>query len=189
MNSRLLDYQPDLELTPTPRALRVAPADAGMAAAAELLEVDSAADLRQLLAKLINHAGGRAMPPTLRAALLAALERAAHAALPLTAPAALVDTLAGSGSAALKARAARVFGLELEGLSPEDMEFELARHFVGFANAAIRHVLHNADGDLARAVPAAIAAAARQLAPGLLEDAAHHGRWQRQGTRITVFDC
>ena len=65
--------------------------------------------------------------------------RAAKSILPLhRAGGPLIDAL-GSGGAKLCTRAARIFGLELEGLSPDDKEFELAQHFIRFAADAVRH--------------------------------------------------
>jgi len=69
------------------------------------------------------------------------------------------------------AAAAQIFGLELEGLSPEDKEFELTRSFVRLAADAVRHA---AAAALPPSVPPqAIASraateAARHWAPGLL---------------------
>jgi hypothetical protein len=71
--------------------------------------------------------------------------------------------------AAPDARTARLFGIELEGLSPEDSELETARRAVRFARAAAQ-----ATARAGRRLPAALAArrgtlaAARRWAPGLL---------------------
>ncbi len=65
-----------------------------------------------------------------------------------------------------------VFGLELEGLSQEDQEFEIARQFVKFAGAAAENAAELAStmphAQAAQAVQQAAVAAAKQHAPGLL---------------------
>src|SRR5690606_7356756 len=92
----------------------------------------------------------------------------------------------------MASNAGRIFGLELEGLSHEDQEYEVAKRFVQLAGAAAKN--------------AAIAAAARQLAPGLIRGTpptavagaagspcpscgrgAMSGRWIRRGNRIILF--
>lgn len=198
MERRLLDYLPDMELAPeaAPQPPAAAPAlkeDAEMTFGADLLEVGGGAGLQALLAQLVASVGaadGRAPDPALGRALTAALARAAQAILPIRsgpAPARGPD---------LKTRAARVFGLELEGLSPEDKEFEVARHFVRFAADTVAHARQAggaAGADPQTRVQAALRWSARRHAPGLLRQAAatpaHSGRWQRQGNRIVVLDC
>jgi hypothetical protein len=67
--------------------------------------------------------------------------------------------------------AARYFGLELEGLSAEDQEFELARQFVRFARAACSNAAQLANTAPPRQVAQrAVIAAARRHAPALLDD-------------------
>jgi hypothetical protein len=89
-------------------------------------------------------------------------------------------------------RAARLFGLELEGLSPEDKEFALARQFVRMVGQAGSNVgrLRGAAQDVAAR---ALRDATREYAPGLLKQldgqASRHGRWIRQGNRIVILDC
>jgi hypothetical protein len=65
--------------------------------------------------------------------------------------------------------AGRLLGLELEGLSPEDREFAVARQLVRFAGAASRLACSGPQGTQprARALRAA-ALASRSFAPGLL---------------------
>jgi hypothetical protein len=81
-----------------------------------------------------------------------------HRGGPEPAPASPVDT------------AARVYGLELEGLSAEDRDFEIARQFVRFAGEAIARA-SEAPARLPdpAAVGAAVAEAARAHAPGLMQ--------------------
>lgn len=199
MNSRLLDYRPDLDfldVAPQPAPPHGRSADMDMRRAAELLEVSDHAELRQFLRGLVaqvSRAGRAALDAPGAPALLAALQRAAQFTLPLQrAGGPLVDALGGSGADA-HARGARIFGLELEGLSPEDKEFELAQHFVRFATDAVRRAdaagIGGGAGGAAEAVQAALARAARRYAPGLLRRAEAEGRWQRQADRIIVHDC
>lgn len=75
------------------------------------------------------------------------------------------------GGNSLSAVAKRCFGLELEGISPEDQEFEVARRFVRFARDAIRNCLRRAGtGPAGQVTRQATTAAARRWAPGLLTE-------------------
>ncbi|MES2256928.1 MAG: hypothetical protein V4724_00345 [Pseudomonadota bacterium] len=184
MNKRLLDYIPQMEFPADTATAQRHDEDAEMAGGAALLEAASGAGLDDFLLSLIRRAGpsGRAaLHSPLGHALLAALKNAARSVLPLD-------------SATLKLKAATIFGLELEGLSPEDKEFELARHFVRFANGVIDAALAPGTSmDPDSRVQAALLQAARRHAPGLLRhsarQAASGGRWQRQDGRIVVLDC
>lgn len=64
--------------------------------------------------------------------------------------------------------AARMLGMELEGLSGEDRELETARQFMRFAGLAARRARQAARGDPRQLRRAALNLAARQYAPGLL---------------------
>src|SRR6516164_9165242 len=65
--------------------------------------------------------------------------------------------------------AGRVFGLELEGLSGEDAEFEIARRYVTFAGEAVKNLASAPPGsDPRTAANTAAVAAAKAYAPGLL---------------------
>lgn len=194
--NRLLDYLPELDIAfPSAAAAPAVPSqetDAEMAYGAELLEAGggTGAGLAPFLAGLVARSGaaGRAalrMP--LGRALMSALLQAATAVMPFS-------------SKAAQQRGAAIFGLELEGLSPEDKEFALARHFIRLARELINSTLASGplgpDVDRADAesrVQAALAQAARRHAPGLLHSAAQQeparGRWQRSGKRIVVLNC
>lgn len=101
--------------------------------------------------------------------------------------------------------AAKLFRLELEGLSAEDQEFEIARAYVRFAGEATKNAALNQQKgmDPRRAVQTAMAEAARQYAPGLLEMSQEtgmdhsgaqvsapripaSGSWFRKGNRIYI---
>ena len=113
----------------------------------------------------------------------------------------------GSTGAQLGGQAAsaagRLFGLELEGLSAEDREFEVARRYVRFAGEAVKNLaLNQAKQDPRAAANAAAVLAAQTLAPGLLRAPApeaptapassglpsgHSGRWVRRGNKIVLY--
>ena len=202
MNSRLLDYRPDLDFldaTPQLPARHGRSSDTDMRRATELLEVSGPAELERFLRGLMvqaSRAGRAALDAPGAAALLAALKRAAQFTLPLSRTGGPLVDASGGGGIDAHARGARIFGLELEGLSPEDKEFELAQHFVRFATDAVRRAdavdaagIGAAAGAASQAVQAALAQAARRHAPGLLRRAEAEGRWQRHADRITVHDC
>ena len=120
-----------------------------MELAAELLEVSSEAELDRFLGDLIKKAGqaaGQFIKSPVGQQLGGLLKGAAKKALPMVGSAVGGyfggDTGAKIGSQ-VASTAGRIFGLELEGLSMEDQEFEAAKSFVQFAgeaakNAAIR---------------------------------------------------
>jgi hypothetical protein len=92
-------------------------------------------------------------------------------------------------------RAGWLLGLELEGLSPEDRDFEIARQIVRFAGVAIRTGLRSPESRSpeARAVAASMPAA-RRFAPGLLprlrayaRRAPRSGRWRRRGRSVVLY--
>jgi hypothetical protein len=164
--------------------------------AAELLDVAGQAEMDQFLGGLIRRAGkavgGLVRSPTGQQ-LVGLLRGAARKALPGIG-AAIGGRLGGSTGARiggqLAQQAGQIFGLELEGLSPEDQEFEAARRFVQLGGAAAAAA---AQGAPARE---ALAEAARVLAPGLLRRgfrgrrcrlcSQRSGRWIRQGNNIIV---
>lgn len=173
-----------------------------MELAAELLEVSDDAELDQFLGSLIKRAArgvsrfaksrvGRALRHTLRGLAKRALPIAGAAVGSAIAPG--VGTAIGGR---LGSMAGRLFGLELEGLSPEDQEFEVARRFVRFAGDAARQAaMAPAAGPHQRVAQVAIANAARKHAPGLApgrmrahRGLRHSGRWIRRGHKIIVLD-
>lgn len=174
--------------------------------ASELLDVQSEEELDQFIGNLIRRAGQAVRSPAGRA-IGGLLKRAARQALPGIG-AVLGGQLGGAKGAAagrqMASAAGRMFGLELEGLSGEDQEYEVARRFVRFSDAAARNLA--AQPQRARnpsaAARAAFATAARRHAPGLLRpqqpampgaSAAtagmrpQSGRWVRRGNKIVVI--
>lgn len=173
--------------------------------AADLLGVRSEAELEEFLGSLFRRAvrGAKqfARSQTGRA-LGGILKNAARQALPVA-------------SRGFTRWASQRLGLELEGLSPEDREFEAARQFVRFAAAAAqRAAAQPAGGQPAQAARAAALEAARGHAPGLVpvfsggrangrpsghpqghaqghsqpHRQQHAGRWVRQGRNIILLD-
>jgi hypothetical protein len=145
-----------------------------MELAAELLEVSDEEELDQFIGKLIKRAGraaGRFVRSDAGRALGGMVKAAARKALPMLGAAAggFVGGAAGSKvGGQLAASAGSLFGLELEGLSREDQEFEVARRVVRFADAAVRKLAAaQGTGDPAQAAKDAALAAAKRHAPGL----------------------
>lgn len=177
--------------------------------ASELLEVTSDQELDQFLGKLIKRAG-RALGQVVRSpvgqAVGGLLKGAARQALPGIGSA-IGGYLGGAAGARLGSQGAygagRMFGLELEGLSGEDQEFEVARRFVRFSGDTVKNLAQMPPGrDLLGAARAATIAAARTHAPGLLQPPAaavptsqarpmagrgQSGKWMRRGNKIVLF--
>ena len=108
---RLLDYKPELELFGAPEGTAPWRDEYGeMDFAARLLEAQTPADLLPVLNDIVGQANtGQA--GGLRAPVVGVLQRAARLIFPIDASRAPAD---------LKRKASGIFGLELEGLSPED---------------------------------------------------------------------
>jgi len=167
--------------------------------AAELLGVSDEAELDQFFGKLIKKAGKFLKSPTGKA-LGGILKNVARKALPI-AGRAVGGFFGGPAGAALGGKlapaAGKIFGLEVEGLSGEDAEFEVARNVVRFAGAAARTAASAPAGASPTTVAVSAAKkAARRFAPGLLRGGSsagvtggsgHSGRWVRRGRRIIVL--
>jgi hypothetical protein len=90
--------------------------------------------------------------------------------------------------------ASSVLGLELEGLSPEDQEFESARQLVRLGTTAARHAAQATWGNPSSVAQNAFRSAAQRYAPGYLRrpqwgktnGRGQSGRWYRQGNRIII---
>ena len=108
--------------------------------------------------------------------------------------------LGGMAGGMAGAQATQLFGLELEGMSYEDQEFEVAKRFVRMAGDTVKTAA-KLEGRMPpdKAANTAFKTAARKHAPGLLKPArrkaaAHRrsrvtdtGRWMRYGNRIVLF--
>jgi hypothetical protein len=195
-----------------------------MELAAELLEVNDEYELDQFLGKFIKRIG-RGVKKFVRSpvggALFKALKGAALSAVPGLAPVVGAATALSSAVKNVASEpppeptvedAGEIFGLELEGLSPQDQEFEVARRFVRFGAEAVAQAANAGDAMSAeQAASEAVAQAAARHAPGLQQRGrpsysrgsgygagygpggqrprlGRSGRWVRRGRQITLLD-
>jgi len=163
----------------------------------ELMSVTDEAELDMFLGKLIKRAGRFLRSPVGRR-LKGMFKRLARRALPV-AGRALGTWIGGPAGGAVGRRlastAGRYFGLELEGLAPEDQEFEVTRRFVRMVGTAAK----KAASAPATANPQTVAkkaavTAALKHAPGLVKrpsaspiGRSRSGRWIRRGRKIVVM--
>lgn len=174
-----------------------------MELAAELLAVADDAELDMFLGKLIKRAGKKIRKfakSKVGRRLKGVLRKVAKKALPFAGRAvgtAFGGPLGGRIGSAAGNFAGRAFGLELEGLSPEDQEFEVARRVVRMAGTATKKAAM-APTRVNPAVVAkkAIVSAAKTHAPGLLKPmpavsskpySKRSGRWMRRGNKIVLM--
>ncbi|HEX2489726.1 MAG TPA: hypothetical protein VHR27_09990 [Blastocatellia bacterium] len=176
--------------------------------AAELLSVSSDAELDQFFGNLIKKAGravGGFIKSPVGRALGGALKGVAKQALPVLGSAVGNAILPGAGGVVggkLASAAGRMFGLELEGLSYEDQEFEAAKGVIRLAGAAASNAAQaEPSTPTQQVVQSALTDAAKKHAPGLLSGAkaqaaarqngacAHksNGRWVRKGNSIVLI--
>jgi hypothetical protein len=137
--------------------------------AAELLDVTNEAELEGFLRRVVAAAargvGGR-LPAATGRGLVAVLKRTAERTLPTVAT--LVgDSIGGTAGPSAAATATRVYGLELEGMSAEDRDYEIARQFLRFAQAAAARAVTAPAPASPATVAAAVEGASREFAPGL----------------------
>ena len=178
-----------------------------MELAAELLGVTDEAELEQFIKGLIAK-GAKALrkriSPSLRQALGGVIKGAVNYVMPKVSGA-LGSVIGGPAGGALSDKltsaAGQVFGLELEGLSPEDQEFETAQHLVRWAGSALQNAAEVPPNTPPQeAAQAAAVAAAQQHAPGLLRATGpaasprksgrpNSGRWIRRGRNIILINC
>lgn len=163
--------------------------------AAELLAVTDDEELEQFLGKLIKRAGRKVkkfVKSRTGRTLGRILKGAAKKALPIVGGA-----IGGPIGSKVASTAGRLVGLELEGLSPEDQEFEVAKRVVRLAGAATKKAAAaQSKMPPQAAAKAAVVAAAKKHAPGLLRPAAamvsvpgakRSGRWIRRGAKIILM--
>ena len=141
--------------------------------AAELLGVSNEQELDYFISGLIKSAAGalgKLVPAPVRKAVRGVLKTA----MPIAGG--VVGGIYGGPLGAtigksLGTFAGQTLGLELEGLSPEDREFEATKQFVRFAGETVRHALERGTAaSPAAAASAAAGAAAETYAPGLTRD-------------------
>ena len=147
-----------------------------MELAAELLDVRNEQELDHFLGDLISKVGKGISGFANSAAgkvVGGALKQVAKAALPIAGTALgtfVVGPVGGMLGGKLASAAGDMFGLELEGLSGEDREFETVRRFVRFAGSAVNHAKRSPRPANPRQVAhTAILNAAQQYAPGLFQ--------------------
>jgi uncharacterized protein (DUF697 family) len=177
-----------------------------MELAAELLEITSDEELDMFLGKVIRRVGrgiGKFARSSVGKQLGGVLKGVAKKALPIVGGA--VGSLIAPGvgtkiGAKLGSAASNLFELELEGLSPEDQEFEVARRFVRLSAEAAKQAANAPAGMPPRAAASkAMTIAAQKHAPGLLKKSRNNtqgqqknrqqknrGTWQRRGNTIVL---
>jgi len=168
--------------------------------ATELMSVSSEVELDHFLGGLIKKVGGavgRFVKSPLGQQLGGMLKGVAKQALPMVGSALgnlVVPGVGGMIGGKLASAAGSALGLELEGLSQEDREFEVAKQFVRLASDATRTALAAPQTASASAVARdAIAKAAQRYAPGLLGSPSGQpngglsGRWVRRGRKIVLY--
>lgn len=177
-----------------------------MELASELLEVTSDAELDQFLGNIFKKFGGaigKAARP-----LGGILKTVAKHGLPIAGGAlgtVFGGPLGGMLGSSLGSAATKAFGLELEGLSPEDREFEAAKRFVRFAGTAAKKASNmEPSSDPNSVAKKAVVYAAKKHLPGLLSKSltgctcgaggsvtgakSRTGRWFRRGRKIILMD-
>lgn len=141
-----------------------------------LLDVTNEAELDEFVTQLVVDAGrrpGHLLSPRDTRELVGRLTATAVRTLPTLS--AVLGARGPGGSVQGESpvtRAARVFGLELEGLSAEDRDYEIAREFVRFAQAA------TAEVSTAETTPV----------PCPPDGPLQSGRWARRGHAIVLFE-
>lgn len=176
-----------------------------MELAAELLEVTNDTELEYFLGNLFKKVAstvGKVMKSPIGKAIGGVLKGVAKKALPLAGGALGSMILPGVGTAvgsSLGSMAGNMFGLELEGLSGEDQEFEVAKRFVQFASEAAKQASTAPTNAAPQQVAQqALTVAAQKYAPGLLNPGAvatgpgsnrsgRSGRWIRRGNHIILI--
>jgi hypothetical protein len=170
--------------------------------ATELLSVSNERELEQFLGdvfKKVGSAVGSFVKSPIGQQLGGMLKGVAKQALPMVGSALgnlVVPGVGGAIGGKLASAAGNMFGLELEGLSHEDRDFEVAKQFVRLASDAAQTATQASPGTSpAQIAKQAITEAAKKFAPGLLgrnghtgaSSGADHGRWVRKGRKIVVY--
>jgi hypothetical protein len=178
-----------------------------MELAAELLNVTNEQELDQFIGSLfkkLRKIGGDLIRSPIGKHLGGIIKGAAKSTLPMLGGALgnfLIPGVGGAMGAKFGSAAGSMLGLELEGLSQEDQEFEIARQLVRFGGAAASNAAEVAPmAPPQEAAQTAAANAAQQYAPGLLNSNANvepegrrrcshrnRGRWIRSGNKIIII--
>jgi hypothetical protein len=179
--------------------------------AAELLGIQSEEELDLFFGSLFKKIGrvlGKVIKSPVGRVLGGVLKKVAKTALPMAGR--VVGGMFGGPAGSmiggqLGSAAGRIFGLELEGMAPEEAEFEVARRVVRLAAASAKNAAVAPDlMDPQRVAKMAIAQAARRVAPGLvatlnlttpssrfggpiLGTVPRSGAWRRHGHKIILY--
>jgi hypothetical protein len=172
--------------------------------ASELLTLSSEAELDQFLGKLFKKVGKGFK--TVFKPLGKVLKPLAKTLLPIAGKAAgtfFGGPVGGAIGGKLGSLATNLFEVDLESMSPEDQEVEVAKRFVRLASSAAQEAAAApASANPVAAARAAVATAARTHAPGLLRQRAgqgsavpsaipggrrRSGRWIRRGRSIVLL--
>ena len=153
----------------------------------ELLSVNNEEELNEFLGKWIRRAGRflKRKLPAVGRFLKKGLRGIAKIALP--AVGAMVGGPIGSKAGQV---ASNLFEIELEGLSPEDQEFEIAKRVIGYGNETMRNVAR-IPGSIPpeQTVKLAFKKAAATHAPGMVKPRSKwpmQGSWRRDGSNIIL---
>jgi hypothetical protein len=137
--------------------------------AAELLGVSDEQELNEFFGNLLK--GARSMLASPAGQKLKALLRQTAKSALAPAGEAIGGYFGGERGAAFGGKVAaaggQLFGLELEGLSPEDRELQIARRYVRLASEALRRLSNAPSGNPTRVAETAFFGAARRHAPGI----------------------
>lgn len=171
--------------------------------ASELLEVTNEQELEQFLGNIIKKVGGavgKFVKSPLGKQLGGMLKGLAKQALPVvgsTLGNLVVPGVGGAVGGKLASMAGQAFGLELEGLSQEDREFEVAKQVVRLAADATKTALTSPDGAPPNQVAgSAVNQAIQKYAPGFSSQmgmgraagtGGRSGRWVRKGNKIILY--
>jgi hypothetical protein len=163
--------------------------DQEMELAAELLAVSDEQELDQFVGKLFRRVGqaakgilatpaGQQLKGMLRGTLKQALPLAGRAVGSF-----FGGSTGGDVGSNVASRAGQLFGLELEGLSPEDQELEVARRVVRMSTGAIRQLARTPRGGNPRqAAASAMSTSMRRYAPGMRRRRRGGGSGSRSGS-------
>src|SRR5215831_6007195 len=167
-----------------------------MEQATQLLSVNSEEELEEFLGglfKKVKGLAGKVLKSPAGDLLKSYLKKMAQKALP-AATSMLGGAIGGPVGAALAGKASdmvgKALGLELEGLSTEDKEFEIAKGYVRFANDAIRNAtadprFRHSPKTVARS---AMVRAAKRYAPGFLSPRFYQHYRGYTGSRVTTTE-
>jgi hypothetical protein len=153
--------------------------------ATELLNVNSESEMDQFLGKLVRKAAGAVSSfakSSAGKAIGGFLKSAAKKALPFAGRAlgtAFGGPLGGAIGGKLGSFASTLFEVQLEGLSNEDKEYEIAKAYVRFAGDAVRRAARNPAYryNPRQVVKSAVVNSARRHAPGFLRRRAGRRRY------------